>query len=98
MKFLMRPMGASSHTGLPWQGFDGLALGTAFVHAGFKWKQYLIYSLLFVLITPIGCAIGLGISSSYSPSSKAALACEAAFNSVSAGRLSLAPMDPTAAC
>ena len=79
------------------QAFDGLALGSAFVRANFGWKKYCSLAAIFVLITPIGIAIGIGVSKSYAPGSKAALGTEAAFNSVSAGESSshlLSPLSP----
>mmetsp|Transcript_19033 Transcript_19033/g.57508 ORF Transcript_19033/g.57508 Transcript_19033/m.57508 type:complete len:326 (-) Transcript_19033:773-1750(-) len=69
------------------QAFDGLALGSAFVRAGFSRLKYCIFAALFVMVTPCGIAIGIGVSQSYAPGSKAALGTEAAFNSVSAGLL-----------
>lgn len=74
------------------QAFDGLALGSAFVRANFGWKKYCAFAVIFVLITPIGIAIGMGISTSYAPGSKAALGTEAVFNSVSAGQSSSQPV------
>lgn len=71
------------------QAFDGLALGSAFVRAGFSRLKYCIFAALFVMVTPCGIAIGIGVSQSYAPGSKAALGTEAAFNSVSAGELSV---------
>lgn len=67
------------------QGFDGLALGSAFINANFSKKRYIVFGVLFVLVNPIGIAIGMGISRSYAPGSRAALGCEAIFNSISAG-------------
>lgn len=70
---------------VPLQGFDGLALGTAFVKAKFSTARYITFACIFVMVTPIGIALGIGISQSYQPGSKAALGTEAAFNSISAG-------------
>lgn len=67
------------------QGFEGLALGGSFVMAGYSRLKYGLMAAAFILITPIGVAIGLGISSSFNPNSKAALVSEGAFNSISAG-------------
>ncbi|CAL8469946.1 g9488 [Coccomyxa elongata] len=69
------------------QGFEGLALGGSFVTAGYSRLKYGLMAAAFILVTPIGVAIGLGISSSFNPNSKAALASEGAFNSISAGIL-----------
>ena len=67
------------------QGFEGLALGGSFVMAGYSRLKYGLMAAAFILITPIGVAIGLGISSSFNPNSKAALVSEGTFNSISAG-------------
>jgi len=67
------------------QGFEGLALGSSFVSAGYNHLKYALLAGAFILITPIGTAIGLGISSSFNPNSRAALSAEGAFNSISAG-------------
>ncbi|BDA43961.1 Fe(2+) transport protein 1 [Coccomyxa sp. Obi] len=69
------------------QGFEGLALGSSFVLAGYSRLKYGLMAAAFILITPIGIAIGLGISSSFNSNSRAALASEGAFNSISAGIL-----------
>ncbi|KAK9825723.1 hypothetical protein WJX74_001308 [Apatococcus lobatus] len=69
------------------QGNEGLALGVLFVKAGYSRMRYLILGALFVIITPLGVAIGIGISNSYNGKSKAALGTEGIFDSVSAGIL-----------
>ena len=69
------------------QGNEGLALGVLFVKAGYSRMRYLILGALFVIITPIGVSIGIGVSSSYNSKSKAALGTEGVFDSVSAGIL-----------
>ena len=71
---------------LPVQAFDGLALGTAFVRAKFSTAKYLAFAAIFVLITPIGIAVGIGISKSYETGSKASLASQGTFNAISAGQ------------
>lgn len=53
--------------------------------AGYSRLKYGLMAAAFILITPIGVAIGLGISSSFNPNSKAALASEGALDSISAG-------------
>ena len=68
------------------QAFDGLALGTAFVRAQFSTLKYVMFGIAFILVTPVGVAIGIGISRSYAAGSRASLACQGAFNSVSAGK------------
>ena len=84
------------------QAFDGLALGSAFVRAGFSRAKYCLFAALFVLVTPFGIAIGIGVSQSYAPGSKGALATEAAFNSISAGEavplVSRKPLDAEPLC
>jgi hypothetical protein len=82
MKFLSRHL--PKH--LLQQGFDGLALGTAFARANFSSRRYTLFGVMFVLVTPLGIALGMGISKSYAPGSKAALGSEATFNSISAGK------------
>lgn len=69
------------------QGFEGLALGSTFVKAKFGPIKYAVLSIIFVLITPIGIAIGLAVNASYNPNSPSALIVEGVFNSVAAGIL-----------
>lgn len=69
------------------QGFEGLAIGMAFMRAEYRKVKYLLFMLAFVLVTPIGISIGIGLSTSYNENGKVALAFEGAFNSVSAGIL-----------
>ncbi len=69
------------------QGNEGLALGVLFVKAGYSRLRYLILGFLFVIVTPLGVAIGIGVSNSYNGESKAALGTEGVFDSVSAGIL-----------
>lgn len=71
------------------QAFEGLALGSSFVAAEYSNVKYVIFAAAFVLITPIGAALGLAVSaaSSYNGNSKAELASEGAFNAISAGIL-----------
>ena len=69
------------------QGFEGLALGSTFVRAQYGAAKYAVLSIIFVLVTPIGIAIGLGVNASYNPNSQPALIVEGVFNAVAAGIL-----------
>ncbi|KAK9817967.1 hypothetical protein WJX72_005078 [[Myrmecia] bisecta] len=69
------------------QGFEGLALGTVFVKARYSSVKYWIAAVVFLLITPIGIAIGIGARSSYSETGKAELGIQGAFDAISAGIL-----------
>ncbi|KAK9794638.1 hypothetical protein WJX73_005364 [Symbiochloris irregularis] len=69
------------------EGNEGLALGVLFVKAEYSRLKYIILAFWFVIITPLGVAIGIGVSSVYNGESKAALGTEGAFDSVSAGIL-----------
>lgn len=69
------------------QGFEGIALGSQFMKAQYSVAKYIVLMLIFVLITPIGIAIGIGVGNSYQASSHTALGFEGAFNAVSAGIL-----------
>ena len=53
------------------QGFEGLALGSAFLRAKFSSLKYMLFLLAFVLITPIGTVIGIAMGNSYNNNSKA---------------------------
>jgi zinc transporter 1/2/3 len=65
----------------------GLALGGTFVKAQYTTIKSVLLAFAFVIITPLGVAIGAGIGASYQTESKVALACEGAFDSLSAGML-----------
>ena len=69
------------------QFFEGLALGGTFVKAQYSIPRYILLSLAFVVVTPIGVAIGAGIGASYQTESKLALGFEGGFDSLSAGML-----------
>ena len=56
--------------------------------AGYNNLKYALMAAAFILITPLGVAIGMGISASFNPNSKAALGSEGAFNAISAGKAS----------
>ena len=44
---------------------QGLALGVTYVKAGFSTVKYLILGLVFVLVTPVGIAIGIAVGTTY---------------------------------
>ena len=71
------------------QAFEGLALGSSFVAAQYSNLRYALFAAAFVLITPAGVAIGLGVSAAvgYNGNSKPALATEGIFSALSAGIL-----------
>lgn len=69
------------------QGNEGVALGVLFCKAGYSKLKYVLLAAAFVLVTPIGVAIGIGVSSHYNGLSKAALGTEGVFDAVSAGIL-----------
>ena len=57
------------------------------VVANFRTISYVAMACVFALTTPVGIAIGLGVSSTYNPNSKAALGTQGVFDSISAGIL-----------
>ena len=69
------------------QGNEGLALGVLFVKAGHSRLRYILMAAAFIIVTPLGVAIGIAVSSGYNGASKAALGSEGVFDSVSAGIL-----------
>lgn len=69
------------------QGFEGLALGSTFINAQYSSLKYALFSAAFVMITPLGIAIGLAVNASYNPNSKPALLSEGVFNAIAAGIL-----------
>ncbi|KAI7901130.1 Zinc/iron permease [Cokeromyces recurvatus] len=70
------------------QFFEGVALGTRINDMNIKgWKRPALMGLLFILMTPIGCAIGIGIHSSFNPNSSSAILSSAILDSLSAGIL-----------
>ncbi|KAL3145570.1 low-affinity Zn(2+) transporter zrt2 [Trebouxia sp. C0010 RCD-2024] len=69
------------------QACEGLALGVTFVKAEYSVLKYCFLGLLFLVVTPVGIAIGMGVGNSYQSKSKVALGFEGAFNSLSAGIL-----------
>ena len=69
------------------QACEGVALGSLFVRAEFTLRKYILLGVIFLLITPIGVAIGIGVGASYQSESKVALGFEGGFDSLSAGIL-----------
>ncbi|MED6223194.1 hypothetical protein PIB30_071553 [Stylosanthes scabra] len=69
------------------QFFEGMGLGSCITQAKFRRLSIIIMGLFFSLTTPIGIAIGIGISSVYDDNSPTALIVEGVFNAASAGIL-----------
>ncbi|XP_027083375.1 zinc transporter 4, chloroplastic [Coffea arabica] len=69
------------------QFFEGFALGGCISQAQFKTVHATIMACFFAITTPLGIAVGTGISTSYNPNSPRALIIEGIFDSISAGIL-----------
>ncbi|KAF8390871.1 hypothetical protein HHK36_023170 [Tetracentron sinense] len=69
------------------QFFEGMGLGGCISQAKFKSRAIAIMALFFSLTTPVGIAIGIGVSNVYDENSPTALIVEGIFNSASAGIL-----------
>ncbi|KAL5811523.1 hypothetical protein ACOSQ3_028262 [Xanthoceras sorbifolium] len=69
------------------QFFEGMGLGGCISQAKFESRSTKIMAAFFSLTTPVGIAIGIGISSVYKESSPTALIVEGSLNSASAGIL-----------
>ncbi|XVE53418.1 hypothetical protein DITRI_Ditri03aG0001200 [Diplodiscus trichospermus] len=69
------------------QFFEGMGLGGCISQAQFKSVSVAIMGTFFSLTTPLGIAIGIGISSFYNGSTPTALIVEGIFHSASAGIL-----------
>eukprot|EP00258_Populus_trichocarpa_P007511 XP_002312231.2 zinc transporter 1 [Populus trichocarpa] len=69
------------------QFFEGLGLGGCITQAQFKSASMAIMATLFSLTTPLGIAIGIGISNIYDERSPTALTVEGIFNAAAAGIL-----------
>ncbi|KAG0018895.1 high-affinity Zn(2+) transporter zrt1 [Entomortierella chlamydospora] len=68
------------------QFFEGFALGARISALAFNTSYtHYILALIFSLTTPVGVAIGVGISNTYSPNSKSSLLVEGIFDSISTG-------------
>ncbi|KAJ8761302.1 hypothetical protein K2173_001358 [Erythroxylum novogranatense] len=69
------------------QFFEGMGLGGCISQAKFESSSMAIMATFFSLTTPIGIAVGIGISSVYKEDSPTALIVEGIFDSASAGIL-----------
>ncbi|KAF9145922.1 high-affinity Zn(2+) transporter zrt1 [Linnemannia schmuckeri] len=70
------------------QFFEGFALGARIADLAFDTTYtHYVLALIFSLTTPVGAAIGIGISSGYSANSKSSLLVEGIFDSISTGIL-----------
>ncbi|KAE8726045.1 Zinc transporter 3 [Hibiscus syriacus] len=69
------------------QFFEGMGLGGCISQAKFKNRATAMMLVLFSLTTPMGIAIGMGVSKVYDENSPKALVVEGIFNSLSAGIL-----------
>lgn len=69
------------------QFFEGMGLGGCIAQAGFKNVTTFFMALAFSLTTPVGIAIGMGISSTYNENSTTALIVEGLFDAISSGIL-----------
>ena len=62
-------------------------MGILFIKAGYSRLKYFLFAAAFVVVTPLGVAIGIAVSKNYNGESKAALGTEGVFDAVSAGIL-----------
>ncbi|KAK4796958.1 hypothetical protein SAY86_029284 [Trapa natans] len=69
------------------QFFEGVGLGSCIMQARFKTSTALVMALFFSLTTPVGIAIGIGISNTYNDSSPTALIIEGILDAASSGIL-----------
>ncbi|CEP15951.1 hypothetical protein [Parasitella parasitica] len=70
------------------QFFEGMALGTRLNEMSYKtWYKPVLLGLLYIIMTPIGIAIGIGIRSSFNANSYSAVLSSAILDSLSAGIL-----------
>uniref|UniRef100_A0A803L6F8 non-specific serine/threonine protein kinase n=1 Tax=Chenopodium quinoa TaxID=63459 RepID=A0A803L6F8_CHEQI len=69
------------------QFFEGIGLGGCIAQAAFKSGSTLCMALFFSLTTPVGVAIGFGITNVYDDSSPTALVVQGLLNSVAGGIL-----------
>lgn len=69
------------------QFFEGMGLGGCISQAKFKARATTVMAIFFSLTTPVGIAIGFGISNIYDENSPSSLIVEGIFNSASAGIL-----------
>ncbi|KAF7731467.1 hypothetical protein EC973_000275 [Apophysomyces ossiformis] len=70
------------------QFFEGIALGTRINELKFKsWGKPLVMGLVYIVTTPVGVAIGIGIHSTFNPNSYSSVLSQAILDSLSAGIL-----------
>ncbi|MCJ1297014.1 hypothetical protein MMC34_008583 [Xylographa carneopallida] len=69
------------------QFFEGFALGARLASCRFSLLNEGVLAVVYSLSAPVGIAIGIGVASSYQPSSTRALITQGTFDSVSAGIL-----------
>ncbi|KAF7724062.1 high-affinity Zn(2+) transporter zrt1 [Apophysomyces ossiformis] len=70
------------------QFFEGIALGTRINDLNCKtWLKPFVMGILFIIMTPIGVAIGVGIRQSFNPLSSSSVLAQAILDSLSAGIL-----------
>uniref|UniRef100_A0ACD6AGF2 Uncharacterized protein n=1 Tax=Avena sativa TaxID=4498 RepID=A0ACD6AGF2_AVESA len=69
------------------QFFEGIGLGGCIVQAKFRAKATVLMATFFSFTAPIGIALGIAITASYSKHSSVALVVEGVFNSAAAGIL-----------
>jgi zinc transporter 1/2/3 len=69
------------------QFLEGVSLGSVVNVAGFSKVKGLGMVLIYSLTTPVGIAIGIGIASSYDPSSVTAMAVQGVLSAVAGGML-----------
>lgn len=69
------------------QIFEGMGLGSCITEAKFKIRTIATMSIFFTLTTPIGIALGFGISNTYDENSHTTLIVQGVLNATSAGIL-----------
>jgi zinc transporter 1/2/3 len=69
------------------QFFEGMGLGGCIAQAGFGNLSVVVMALAFSLTTPLGIAVGIGISSTYNENSSTALIVQGLFDAASSGIL-----------
>ncbi|XP_010275878.1 PREDICTED: zinc transporter 5-like [Nelumbo nucifera] len=69
------------------QFFEGIGLGGCITQARFKRRAVVVMTLFFSLTTPVGIAVGLGITNIYDENTSTALSVEGVLDSAAAGIL-----------
>ncbi|XP_073525381.1 uncharacterized protein [Phyllobates terribilis] len=69
------------------QFFEGMGLGGCIAQAKFKWRAMLTMAMFFCLTTPLGLAIGIGITNIYNENSPTSLIVQGVFDSAASGIL-----------